>query len=187
MKIVIADYPDVLGRELEKEYTFLREVIPDAAIVTHPYTDPEAFYREMQDADGLLTAFIPLGKTALDHMPALKAISINATGYNFVDLEETRRRDIPVCAIGEYCTQEVADHTMALMLALDRRLKTYIRAVDSEHCWKYYMASKPMGLNGSTLGLFGFGKIGRAVARRARGFGMRVLAVDRGITAHELP
>ena len=76
------------------------------------------FYREMQDADGLLTAFIPLDKTALDHMPALKTISINATGYNFVDLEETRRRDIPVCAIGEYCTQEVADHTMALMLAL---------------------------------------------------------------------
>ena len=67
---------------------------------------------------------------------------------------------------------------MALMLALDRRLKTYIRTVDSEHCWKYYMASKPMGLNSSTLGLFGFGKIGRAVARRARGFGMRVLAVD---------
>ena len=56
MKIVIADYPDVLGRELEKEYTFLREVIPDAAIVTHPYTDPEAFYREMQDADGLQLA-----------------------------------------------------------------------------------------------------------------------------------
>ena len=44
MKIVIADYPDVLGRELEKEYAFLREVIPDADIVQHPYTDPEAFY-----------------------------------------------------------------------------------------------------------------------------------------------
>ena len=49
--------------------TILREVIPDAAIVTHPYTDPEAFYREMQDADGLLTAFISLDKTALDRMP----------------------------------------------------------------------------------------------------------------------
>lgn len=178
MKIVIADYPDVLGRELEKEYAFLHEVIPNAAVVTHPYTDSEAFYREMQDADGLLTAFIPLDKAALDHMPALKAVSINATGYNFVDLEETRRRDIPVCAIGEYCTQEVADHTMALMLALDRNLKTYTRTVDSEHCWKYYAANRPMGLSGSTLGLFGFGKIGRAVAQRARGFGMRVLAVD---------
>ena len=54
----------------------------------------------MQDADGLLTAFISLDKTALDRMPTLKAISINATGYNFVDLEETRRRDIPVSAIG---------------------------------------------------------------------------------------
>ena len=165
--------------------------IEDYVLSIPDFPEPGIIFRDitsvLQDADGLLTAFIPLDKTALDHMPALKAISINATGYNFVDLEETRRRDIPVCAIGEYCTQEVADHTMALMLALDRRLKPYIRTVDSEHCWKYYMASKPMGLNGSTLGLFGFGKIGRAVARRARGFGMRVLAVDRGITAHELP
>ena len=77
------------GGNWKRNTPLLREVIPDAAIVTHPYTDPEAFYRGMQDADGLLTAFIPLDKTALDHMPALKAISINATGYNFVDLEET--------------------------------------------------------------------------------------------------
>ena len=81
MKIVISDYPDVLGRDLEKEYACLREVLPEAEIVTHPYTDAEAFFREMQDADGLLTAFIPLDKQALDRMPRLKAISINATGY----------------------------------------------------------------------------------------------------------
>lgn len=178
MKIVIADYPDVLGRDLDKEDAFLREVIPDAEIVTHPYTDAESFFREMQDADGLLTAFIPLDKAALDHMPALKAISINATGYNFVDLDETRRRDIPVCAIGEYCTQEVAEHTMAMLLALDRNLKVYARTVEKEHCWQYYAAPKPMGLHDSTLGLFGFGKIGHAVAQRARAFGMRVLAAD---------
>ena len=95
MKIVIADYPDVLGRDIDKEYALLRQEIPDANIVLHPYTDPEAFYREMADADGLLTAFIPLDRKALDRMPQLKAISINATGYNFVDLEETERRDIP--------------------------------------------------------------------------------------------
>lgn len=178
MKIVIADYPDVLGRELEKEFAYLREELPDAVVTVHPYTDPEAFYREMADADGLLTAFIPLDKAALNRMPRLKAISINATGYNFVDLEETRRRGIPVCAIGEYCTQEVADHTMALMLALDRNLKHYANDIDHIGRWQYYTAPRPLGLNSSTLGLFGFGKIGRAVARRAQGFGMRVLAVD---------
>ena len=178
MKIVISDYPDVLGRELEKEIACVREDIPDAAVVVHPYVDPEDFYREMADADGLLTAFIPLDRVALDRMPDLKAISINATGYNFVDLEETRRRSIPVCAIGEYCTQEVADHTMALLLALDRNLKHYSNDIDHVRRWQYYSAPRPMGLDGKTLGLFGFGKIGKAVARRARGFGMRVLAVD---------
>lgn len=150
MKIVIADYPDVLGRDLEKEYACLREVLPEAEIVTHPYTDAAAFFREMQDTDGLLTAFIPLDKQALDRMPRLKAISINATGYNFVDLEETCRRDIPVCAIGEYCTQEVAEHTMAMLRALDRNLKVYARTVDKEHRWQYYAAPTPMGLHGST-------------------------------------
>ena len=178
MKIVIADYPDVLGRELEKEFAFLREDIPDAEIVVHPYRDAALFYREMADADGLLTAFLPLDKAALNRMPRLRAISINATGYNFVDLEETRRHGIAVCAIGEYCTQEVADHTMALMLALDRNLKVYFRTIDREHRWQYYAAPRPMGLAGRTLGLFGLGKIGKAVSRRAQGFGMRVLAVD---------
>ena len=185
MKIVIADYPDVLGRELEKEFAFLREDIPDAEIVVHPYQDAVLFYQEMADADGLLTAFLPLDKAALDQMPRLRAISINATGYNFVDLEETRRRGIAVCAIGEYCTQEVADHTMALMLSLDRNLKVYFRTIDHERRWQYYAAPCPMGLTGRTLGLFGLGKIGKAVARRAQGFGMRVLAVDPRVTPEQ--
>ena len=72
MKIVIADYPDVLGRELEKEFAFLREDIPDAEIVVHPYQDAALFYQEMADADGLLTAFLPLDKAALDQMPRLR-------------------------------------------------------------------------------------------------------------------
>lgn len=178
MKIVISDYPDVLGRALEKEFAYLREGIPDAEIIVHPYVEPEAFYEVMQGAQGLLTAFIPLGKAALDRLPDLRAVSINATGYNFVDLAETQRRDIPVCAIGEYCTQEVADHTIALLLALDRNFKHYMADMDVHCRWQYYSAPPPMGLSGSTLGLFGFGKIGRAVAQRARSFGMAVLAVD---------
>lgn len=178
MKLVIADYPDVLGRELEKEVAYLCAGVPDSEIVVHPYVTREAFLQEMADADGLLTAFIPLGKDELSAMFHLKAISINATGYNFVDLEETAKRGIPVCAIGEYCTQEVADHTFALILALDRNLKHYHTDIDTRRRWQYYSAPRPMGLEGQTLGLFGFGKIGRAVARRAQGFGMHVIAVD---------
>lgn len=67
---------------------------------------------------------------------------------------------------------------MAMLLALDRNLRVYARTVDKERRWQYYAAPTPMGLHGSTLGLFGFGKIGRSVAQRARAFGMRVLASD---------
>ena len=183
MKIVISDYPDVLGRELEKEIAFVREDIPDAAVVVHPYVDPEDFYREMADADGLLTAFIPLDRAALDRMPQLKAVSINATGYNFVDLEETRRRSIPVCAIGEYCTQEVADHTMALLLASMSRVSEYDARV-KQGAWSaspdFCFYAGPMEeVAGKTLGIVGFGHIGLAVARAALGLDMRVIVHTR--------
>ena len=60
------------------------------------------------------------------------------------------KKNMRVCAIGEYCTQEVAEHTMAMLRALDRNLKVYARTVDKEHRWQYYAAPTPMGLHGST-------------------------------------
>lgn len=178
MKLVIADYSDVLGRELEREISYLQARLPHADVVIHPYTDEAAFCAEMRDADGLLTAFLPLGEAQLAQMPRLRAISINATGYNFVDLKAARARGIVVCAIGEYCTNEVADHTLALLLALERSLKQHSTNVETRGIWQYYAAMCPMGLAGRTIGLFGFGKIGRAVAVRAQAFGMRVIAAD---------
>jgi D-3-phosphoglycerate dehydrogenase len=83
-----------------------------------------------------------------------------------------------VSCIGEYCTDEVADHTLALLLALNRRLLAYHHQVQAEHDWRWNAVHGVRRLAGQTLGLVGFGRIGQAVCRRALGFGLRVLVCD---------
>jgi len=180
MKIVITDFPDeIKGRDTEYERRlFQRELGEDARVEVYAYRDQEELIRYLQDADGVLTAYIPFDRELLSRCRRLKAISINATGYNFIDLEETVRRDVAVCAIGEYCTREVADHTMAMLLALSRRLKDYQRDVEVRREWRCYFIPPPDRLEGQTLGIIGLGKIGKAVARRAAAFGLRILAND---------
>ena len=105
---------------------------------------------------------------------------MQATGYNFVDYDYCREKGISVCAVGEYCTQEVADHTIMLMLALEKRLPYIQRRVNTEKAWEIETI-QTLGMQsiwGQTLGIIGFGKIGRATAIRAKAFGMNVIAND---------
>lgn len=88
------------------------------------------------------------------------------------------KKGIAVMANGPYCTQEVADHTLALLLALNRRLMDYHRGVQADGLWKWDAFPDIRRLEGQTLGILGFGAIGRAVARRAQAFGIRVVAHD---------
>lgn len=121
----------------------------------------------------------------IDSCKNLKCISINAVGYDSVDLKEATKRNIAVCPIGEYCTQEVAEHTMALILALSRGIKHYINDIDKKKIWKYHSISSLQRIEGQTLGIFGFGKIGKAVAKRALAFGMKIVAVDPYVSAED--
>lgn len=180
MKVVISDYPDVLGRDLSYEINILKTGLPGAEVSVFPYSDGdrESFYREAADADALLTAFLPLDRDALSRLPRLKCVGFNSTGYDFIDYAEAVRRNIAVIPIGEYCTCEVADHTMALLLALTRGLKHYTAEIDVRRRWQYYSIHGLKRLDGCTMAIFGFGKIGSAVAKRAAGFGLRILAVD---------
>ena len=89
-----------------------------------------------------------------------------------------QRKGIAVCAIGEYCTQEVADHTILLTLALLKGLKTYERSVEKDKAWIYNAKPGLKRIEGLNFGIAGFGKIGKAVAKRAKSFGMNILAYD---------
>ena len=164
MKIVITDYPKVLSRDLQYEKNRITAVLEDAEITVVPYEKRSQWLQQVRDAAALLTAFLPLDGAAMDEMPNLKCIALNASGYDNVDVAEATRRGIAVIPIEEYCTQEVAEHTIALLLALARGLKHYEHEIDREHRWEYASLSGLHRLCGQKLGIAGFGKIGKHMA-----------------------
>ena len=176
--------PDYMIRMLKKG-------CPDCKVVVLGYQDDriEEFYRELMDTTALLTGFLKIDKEVMDHAPGLKVISIIATGYDNVDIEEATMRGIGVCPVGEYCTKDVAEHTIALMLALNKNLKVYTYNIEKRYQWNFNNARTPIRIEEQTFGIFGFGKIGRQVAKLAKGLGMKVIAHDPYVseeTAEEL-
>lgn len=180
MKVLITDYKDELdSRNLDYEVQLFKEGLgEDAQVEIYAYEDKEGLMEKGKEADGILTAFVTMDKEVLDACKNLKAISINATGYNFIDFDETVRRGINLCAIGEYCTAEVADQTIAMMLCLAKNIKAYDCQVSEEKRWEYASIDAAERTSAMTLGIVGCGKIGKAVAKRAKAFGMRVMASD---------
>lgn len=113
--------------------------------------------------------------------PNLKVISSYSTGYDHIDIEEANRRGIYVAYTSDILTESTADLTFALILSLARRVVEADKFVRKK-LWKYgWMPKLFLGsdVNGMTLGIFGLGRIGRAVARRAKGFNMKILYYNR--------
>ena len=138
MKVVISDYPSVIGRDLEYEKSILQTGLEECEVVVYPYKDSLEFLQIMEEADALLTAFLPIDKEVLARCKRLKCIGYNSTGYDSTDFEEATKRKIAIIPIEEYCTQEVAEHTMALILALTRQLKHYINDIDKRKIYQYH-------------------------------------------------
>lgn len=176
MKIVFAEMPEAAGRDLAVE----RAHLPAGARI-ECFTwrgDPQALAAACRDADAILTDYVPFNRAVLQELARCRIISIAATGWDCVDVAAAAERGIRVSCIGEYCTDEVADHALALLLALNRRLLAYDRQVQVDRDWRWNGIQGVRRLAGQTLGLVGFGRIGQAVCRRAAGFGLRVLACD---------
>ena len=180
MKIVIADYKDSMMPVHDYEKEILINGLAECEVVIYEYTDEkrEEFFDIIKDADAILTAFIQIDKEAMERAENLKVISMNATGYDNVDLEEANKRGIGVCPVGEYCTIDVAEFTISMMLSLVKNLKTYINYIDLEHNWRYEIGTANKRIEDMTVGIFGFGKIGKAVGQRAKALGMKVIACD---------
>lgn len=177
MKILITDYPVSLEADYSLTISSVKGILPEAEILVAPYEDTPDWFEKYQDVEGLITAFLPLTADFFQRMPGLRMVSISAAGYGNVDLQAAAACHIQVAHIDEYCTQEVAEHCLSLMLALNRNLKHYMEDVEAGN-WAYYSVPGGHPLSSQCLGIFGFGKIGRKVAAYAKGFGMQVLAVD---------
>ncbi|TKK71541.1 D-2-hydroxyacid dehydrogenase [Ilyomonas limi] len=130
-------------------------------------------------ADIVLTNKVPFDKNAIDHLPRLKLISVTATGYNIIDVAAASEKGIMVCNVPAYGTASVAQHTFALILELTNHTGTHAHSVaqgEWETCKDFAYTKTPlMELAGKTLGIVGFGNIGRQVAHIASAFGMQVI------------
>jgi glycerate dehydrogenase len=143
-------------------------------------TPPELKIERASQADILLTSKVKITADTLAALPRLKYISMLATGYNNVDVAAAGARGIPVSNVPAYSTESVAQTAFALLLELTTGAGLHDRAVkEGEWCrnpdhsfWKRPIVE----LDGLTLGIVGYGTIGRAVARVGAAFGMRIIA-----------
>ena len=173
---VLADTPENSGRDLDLERSILGA---DVELVEYVCDgDERRLAAACADADIILTAFSPLTRFVIDQLRRCRLISVSATGYGNVDLEAAASAGIRVCAIDEYCTDEVADHAVLLMLALSRQLIEYHDQVQVDKRWQFDSLQGLSRMSDLTLGIIGFGRIGQAVARRAFGFGLSIVAFD---------
>ncbi len=134
----------------------------------------------LHQAEGLFCLLtIPVNRVLLEKAPRLRVVSNMAVGYDNIDVAECTRRGIPVGNTPGVLTESTADLTMALLLAIARNLVPASQDARQGR-WKTWRPAGWLGvdLNGGTLGVIGMGKIGKAVTRRALGFGMKILYVD---------
>ena len=178
MKVVICDYKTDLARNVEYEKELLKKAFPEVQIETYEYhDDKEELISVVADADAVINTYIDFDREILSQCKKLKVIALNAVGYNMVDVAAATEYGVMVCPAAEYCTVEVAEHTMALLLALCRALRKYITSVEN-HVWDYTIGGNVERISGKTMTIFGFGKIGKAVAQRAQAMGIKVQVVS---------
>ena len=163
----------------------------------HDRTPANEVVKRATGAAIVLTNKTPVTGESISALPELKYIGVLATGYNIVDVAAARRRNIPVCNVPAYGTKSVAQHTFALLLELTQHAGHHGGTVrdgrwskSPDWCyWDYPLIE----LDGMTIGIVGYGRIGRAVGELALAFGMKVLATSaspkqapRGVTFVDL-
>lgn len=178
MRAVFLDY-STMGPDLD--LTPLREIFPDLEI--HANTSTEQAATRTRSAEFVFTNKVCLDDALMGASPALKLIGLTATGTDNIELDAAQRRGIAVCNIRGYCTQSVVEHVFGSLLTLTHSLHRYrasVQAGDWQKADDFCMLTHPIReLSGMTLGIVGYGELGRGVAATARHFGMQVLTSAR--------
>lgn len=152
-------------------------------ITVYDRTPEHLIPERIGDAEIIFLNKTPITAETLDKCPSLRLICVLATGYNVVDCDAAKARGIPVCNVPAYGTAAVAQFTFALLLELCHQVGHHSSSVHSgDWCRSIdfcYWNTPQMELAGKTIGIIGFGRIGRAVGVIAKAFGMRVIAYNR--------
>ena len=150
---------------------------------TYSLAETDLIVERAKDAEIILTNKTPLNEKIIVQLPKLEYIGVLATGYNVVDVEAARKRDIVVTNIPDYGTNTVAQAAFALLLELCHHVGAHDEAVKKgewtnspDFCfWNHPIVE----LSGKTMGIIGYGRIGQVTSRIAQAFGMKVLAYNR--------
>lgn len=178
MKIVVLD-----GYALNPGDLSWCEFEKIGSVKIYDRTPEELIIERAGEAEILLTNKTHLGEKEFALLPALKYVGVLATGYNVVDVGAAKKRNIIVTNIPAYSTKSVAQMTFALLLELCQNVQKHSESVhngDWENCKDFCYWNYPLiELNGKTIGIIGFGNIGKQVADIAAAFGMNVVAYSR--------
>jgi len=178
-KILITDYA---WHDLDIEREVLAAV--DGELIVAEIGDEPELIALAPQADAILFCWQQVTRAVLDAAPDCKIASRFGVGLDNIALDYATELGIPVAYVPDYCMDEVADHTLALLLACARSIFTFDRHMQRGE-WNL-QAGRPMyRLRGRTVGLVGLGRIGQMVATKARAFGFRVIAYDPFVDAGE--
>jgi D-3-phosphoglycerate dehydrogenase / 2-oxoglutarate reductase len=179
--VVIADY-DFGDVNVE------RPVIEAAGLrlIAAQCTTEDEVIDAARDADAIIAQYATVGAKAIGALTRCRVIARYGTGVDVIDVDAATRRGILVTNVpGDWRENEVADHTLALLLAVARRICIYDRATRRGN-WQWRTGYPVHRLRGSAAGLLSFGSIAQAIAARASGFGLRVLVHDPYLTAADI-
>lgn len=149
----------------------------------YDFTSPELVVERLQDADIVIVNKVVLDADVLSQLPKLQLIALCATGFNNVDISFCKQHDIAVCNVQGYATQSVPEHVLAMIFALRRNLIGYHNDIANGEWQKnkqFCFFTHPIGdIAGSTMGIVGSGKLGRAMESLAKAVGMKVIFAER--------
>ncbi|HEV2123822.1 MAG TPA: C-terminal binding protein [Chloroflexota bacterium] len=182
--VVVLDHPFA---NLNPEQRILAPIGAD--VVDAQAQSEEDALQVCRQADAVLVRRFPVTRRVIKAMERCVIICNYGAGYDNIDVPAARERGIEVANTSGYADEEVADHTLALLLALSRRLVPQVRdlaATATEGArvkWSHTPYVPVRRLRGQTLGIVGFGRIGQTVARKALGIGLHVIAADPAVPA----
>lgn len=180
MKIVVLDgYTENPG---DLSWAGLEELGELKVYDRTPVNDESEIIKRIGDAEIVFTNKTPISRNVIDSCPNMKFISLLATGYNVVDYKYAREKNIPVTNVPTYGTASVSQFSIALLLEVCHHIGHHDATVHAgkwENCIDWCYWDYPLiELEGKTIGIIGFGRIGQAEGRIASALGMKVLAYD---------
>lgn len=174
----MAQYRVVLTDKVFPETRIEEAILKDVgATLEIPEGDRNAVIDQARHADALLNTYMPLDRDAIMGLTRCKIIARYGIGVDNIDLAAAREAGILVTNVPDYCVEEVATHSLAMMLALIRRIPEGDRAVRAGE-WGVQTVSPIRRMSELTVGVIGLGRIGKKVADAVRHLGAQVLAYD---------